>query len=447
MTEKELERIEKRVCDLMAKCHDSRHDSNHLNRVVRNALEAVEILELKDKIDLNLLKATCLLHDIAYCHSDYHDGLFTYFKEKKIVKRLLPSILKKLNINSSEAEIILNACSKHSMSFPFKRLNKQGDYYTKILQDSDTLDLFYHDRVGQFQKEIKKIAFPRLILSFVKTVVNYGIRNIRQFLNYPQLYEILYTKKLCYNDQNFQYLETGENNKDTIVCLHGYADTAEIFLDFGKLMEEKFRIIAPNLPMISNGNQIYSIDSLEKFLSDFTKGLGLEKYWLFGFSLGSLVAIHHACKSSKVTQLILANCPSSYFTNRFQKIIYQIIKPLLTSKIFCFIYSLVKTNIILRNRLGVPKNQLTIMRMKSHYYSIFGTEFNLLNYDTRKNLEFLAITKIAFLFKDDEIIKFKRYQNTFQGLDCQVYYIENGGHHTKNSYWQNIVNILEKPST
>jgi hypothetical protein len=140
-------------------------------------------LDLKNKIDLNLLQAICYLHDIN--HAYYSPGLFNYFFETARSKKILPKVLNELEIGETEKNIIENAIYSSSFSFPFRNLNKDGDLYTKILQDADTLDFFNQERVESFNKAKSRFYFYRLLGLFSDWAVNYGRKNLDKYLNFP----------------------------------------------------------------------------------------------------------------------------------------------------------------------------------------------------------------------------------------------------------------------
>ena len=84
MTEDKLkevkEFVEKQTCDIK----DLQHNCEHAKRVASNAKRIVQILKVEDKINLNLLIATCLLHDIN--HAIDKPSLINYFFEGKRLK-------------------------------------------------------------------------------------------------------------------------------------------------------------------------------------------------------------------------------------------------------------------------------------------------------------------------------------------------------------------------
>lgn len=190
MTGKELKEIRKKVLFLL-KNHDIKHGPDHLKRVVQNALEAAKILNLEEKLDLNLLEATCLLHDLTYVQPEFKYKITDYVLERSISTRVLYPFLKSLSINKADAEIILRSCSKHPHSFPFKKLNKTDNDYTKILQDSDTIDFFHPERVKITRKKFKDSFWKKPTLPLFDAYVNYVKKNLKKYLNYPELHEKL----------------------------------------------------------------------------------------------------------------------------------------------------------------------------------------------------------------------------------------------------------------
>ena len=194
MTKNELDEIKKNVFELANNCHDQ-HCLGHLNRVAANAQKAIYILNLENKIDQNLLQAICFLHDLTYFQKKQKSKAFTYLFERKIIKKLLISFLKQKNISSKEKQIILNACSRHPHSFPFHRLNKTQDIYTKVLQDSDTLDFFGQHRIFQFSDMTKKSFYAPVYQKISDKLVAFGIKNLKNYLNYPVLYDRIFLAK------------------------------------------------------------------------------------------------------------------------------------------------------------------------------------------------------------------------------------------------------------
>jgi HD superfamily phosphodiesterase len=169
----------------MLKSTDPQHCGSHLLRVDKNAVKIVRILKMGKEIDLNLLGATCYLHDLAFIK--HKPGLINYVREGKRVKRIVTEFLKDINIPHTEKRIIIKAVWKHTFSFPFRRLNKKEDVYAKILQDADTLDIFSPERLWLLIGSAKKYLYYKTLKIFSKRVSKWGIKHLSFFLNYPEI--------------------------------------------------------------------------------------------------------------------------------------------------------------------------------------------------------------------------------------------------------------------
>lgn len=168
----------------MAKLKNASHNDIHIIRVEKNALQIVKLLHVQD-IDLNLLGVICFLHDFTY--TVRKPGFSTYFFEGHIVRKVISPILEKYNLSSRVKDIIINAVFHHAHSFPFKRLNRENDIYSKILQDADTLDYFDCLRVKLYMEKVTKGPFRYFKRSLGNMYLRYGVKNIGSFLNYPSL--------------------------------------------------------------------------------------------------------------------------------------------------------------------------------------------------------------------------------------------------------------------
>ena len=193
MTESDLKEVKTFVKKTVSNNKDPQHGWKHLQRVVSFAEMIVGSLEVEGKIDINLLLAACYLHDINRAY--YAPTLVNYFLETRNSKKILPVIINELNIKGSEKKIIENAIYSSSFSFPFKRLNKKGDLYTKILQDADTLDYFSKEREASFNKAKKDFRFYAFLGLFSGWALNYGRNNLKNYLNFPQIAKEDYVPK------------------------------------------------------------------------------------------------------------------------------------------------------------------------------------------------------------------------------------------------------------
>ena len=193
MTEAQLFKVKNLVNERVRGIADPQHGWKHVRRVANFAQKIVEFQRMEDKIDIHLLLAACYLHDIN--HTFYSPGLLNYFLEKKRLKKVLPKVLSQLDIDEREKGILENAIYSSPFSYPFKMLNPNGDLYTKILQDADTLDFFSKEREDSFKRAKKNILFYALLGLFSRQALAYGRKNIANYLNFAQLAKEPYVQK------------------------------------------------------------------------------------------------------------------------------------------------------------------------------------------------------------------------------------------------------------
>lgn len=191
MTDKQLQKIRDYSKTKMQQSLSRQHDWDHAQRVANNAVSIALSLEVKD-IDLNLLRAICYLHDITY--SQHKPSLKVYFTEGKIAHKILSKQLKTFNISLKDKKIMLNAIRKHPFAFPFRRLNKKQDVYTKILQDADFIDTFDPSRVANFiDPKQSQAFFIKIIKRFwnVEKELKNSSQKIEKYLNFSSLTDLV----------------------------------------------------------------------------------------------------------------------------------------------------------------------------------------------------------------------------------------------------------------
>lgn len=185
MTDKEYQQIKDRVGVIMKKTKEPLHSFQHGERVAKNAEKIAEIMNLKDKIDVNLLKVCGLVHDIPI--SSHGFTLFHHFFEPLFVRNDMPRILSNLELSDLEKKIVLTATINHVYSYPYRRLNKNKDVYSKALQDADTLDLFSPERQETFKNNINFSFSYREMNIFARLFFGFGKKYLAWYLNYPEI--------------------------------------------------------------------------------------------------------------------------------------------------------------------------------------------------------------------------------------------------------------------
>jgi len=121
-----LENLRKQVKEKLE--NDVAHDFEHVDRVLKNA----KMIAKKEKVDIRMMTAAVLLHDIvSYPKSDPRSKNSSIESAKKS-----KSILKKYNFTPGEIQTISDAIRDHSASRGVVPQTNVG----KILQDADRLD-------------------------------------------------------------------------------------------------------------------------------------------------------------------------------------------------------------------------------------------------------------------------------------------------------------------
>lgn len=187
MTKEQFKKIDDYV-KKATKNVDSQHGYTHLTRAKNNALQIVKLLNISSKIDINLLQAACLLHDIH--HIKYKPSILNWIRESRLLHKILPSILEQFNLTESDRYILSEAVYNHTLSFPFRRLNHKYSLYAQIVQDADTLDFISEIRVFDLNKNKNKFKIYRF-LSIFSGLARYGRKRIKNFLNLPQIVDYI----------------------------------------------------------------------------------------------------------------------------------------------------------------------------------------------------------------------------------------------------------------
>lgn len=94
--------------------------------------------------------------------------------------------------------------------------------------------------------------------------------------------------KIFYND-----IGSGE----TIVLLHGYLETSEIWDSFAGKLAKDFRVIVPDIPGHGKSDifgEVTSMELIATIIKELLAGIGIKKVYLAGHSLGGYAALAFA---------------------------------------------------------------------------------------------------------------------------------------------------------
>ena len=111
-------------------------------------------------------------------------------------------------------------------------------------------------------------------------------------------------------DTRWVYYEGGDG--PTIVLLHGFADSKEVWLETAAQLTAHFHLIIPDLPGWGESSRVagadYSVDAQAARLDAFVRTLGLQRFVLVGHSLGGAIAgVYAAGHPEHVAELALVD--------------------------------------------------------------------------------------------------------------------------------------------
>ena len=261
----------------------------------------------------------------------------------------------------------------------------------------------------------------------------------------------MYKKVKCSGGPCF-YLEYGKSNKDVILFLHGYSDSAKTFEPLRDHLGKKYRVIIPDLPMIRRQGVSYDLKGLSEFVNEVVVNIGLSKFILCGFSFGGLVAADYAYWYPKRIKRLymLSSVPRFLAPEMLDKLLIRL-EP---HKIPRFIYPILA--FLKVSKLGkavVPKTdrlEESLKNTRLKPFAILGTLYEVIwhnmvggtwNERVRKFLE-MPMPKAVVLFKDDNIISYKKYATKLKESGVDVVSFDKGGHGETEEYWDNLKTLF-----
>lgn len=261
----------------------------------------------------------------------------------------------------------------------------------------------------------------------------------------------MYKKVKCVGGPCF-YVEYGKKNKNVIVFLHGYSDSAKTFEPLKDYLGEKYRVIIPDLPMIRRKGVSYDLHGLSTFVNEAIVKIGLSRFILCGFSFGGLVAADFAYwYPKKVKKLfMLSSVPQFLAPEMVDKLLLRI-EP---KNVPRFIYPLLA--FLKASKFGravVPNTdrlEESTKNIRVRPFAVLGTLYEVLRHNiiggswrerVRKFLK-MPMPKVVVLFKDDELISYKEYATKLRRSGVDVISFEKGGHGKTKEYWENLKTLF-----
>lgn len=105
------------------------------------------------------------------------------------------------------------------------------------------------------------------------------------------------TKILRINNVDIRYTDEGDGI--TVVLLHGYLESLEIWNSFAKRLSDFYRIICPDIPghgLSGIAGSIHTMESMAFFIKELLMRLSIDKCILVGHSMGGYISLAFADK-------------------------------------------------------------------------------------------------------------------------------------------------------
>ena len=137
---------------------------------------------------------------------------------------------------------------------------------------------------------------PRLIFSFLCAAALVSLGSV-------QAAETVTARDAKIDDVQLHYLAAGKA-PETVILLHGFAETSRMWRPVIPLLAEKFTVIAPDLPGIGDSSipaQSDMVDAAKK-IHELARSLKIEKARVVGHDIGLMVAYAYAAQFPSETE-------------------------------------------------------------------------------------------------------------------------------------------------
>jgi pimeloyl-ACP methyl ester carboxylesterase len=115
-------------------------------------------------------------------------------------------------------------------------------------------------------------------------------------------------------DLDIFYREAGPKNAPTVLLLHGFPTSSQMFRDLMPALADRYRVIAPDYPgfghspMPPREDFTYTFDNVAVVVDEFSEALGLSEYALYVQDYGAPVGYRLATRHPKrITALVVQN--------------------------------------------------------------------------------------------------------------------------------------------
>ena len=125
---------------------------------------------------------------------------------------------------------------------------------------------------------------------------------------------VVHHRKVNVNGLGVSYRESGPAGAPTLLLLHGYPTSSHMFRNLIPLLNEKYHILAPDLPGFGNTDlpdramYTYTFENLAKTMQGFIDELGLKRFAIYVFDYGAPTGFRLALANpEKITGIISQN--------------------------------------------------------------------------------------------------------------------------------------------
>ena len=114
------------------------------------------------------------------------------------------------------------------------------------------------------------------------------------------------------------YREAGPKDAPTILLLHGFPTSSQMFRDLIPALADRFHLVAPDYPGFGNSSMPtvdafdYSFDRLAEVMEGFIEAVGLKKYSLYVMDYGAPVGFRLAVRHPERVQALIVQNGNAY---------------------------------------------------------------------------------------------------------------------------------------
>ncbi|MBA4018945.1 MAG: hydrolase [Pirellula sp.] len=137
-----------------------------------------------------------------------------------------------------------------------------------------------------------------------------GPRNASFAQSSPKVFH----KTVKVGDLDIFYREAGSQDAPTILLLHGFPTSSQMFRNLIPALADRYHVVAPDYPGYGHSSMPlhnefdYTFDSLAKVMDEFTDKVGLKSYALYVMDYGAPVGYRLAVKHpERVTAIVVQN--------------------------------------------------------------------------------------------------------------------------------------------